>query len=119
VAEASGQQQQQSVMGDEDLALWTKGKKKTSHGGRQGPKFGAPPQGGERNNNSGKKRDMSTVRCFACGEMGHYARQCPKKKKKQQGGSAATTEELEFEEKFVRECVFVTTLSIVTPSIIR
>jgi hypothetical protein len=48
VAEASGQQQQQqSVSGDEDLALWTKGKKKTGHGGRQGPKFGAPPQRGE------------------------------------------------------------------------
>jgi hypothetical protein len=27
-------------------------------------------------------RDMSTVRCFACGEMGHYVGQCPKKKKK-------------------------------------
>jgi hypothetical protein len=39
---------------------------------------------------------MSTVRCFACGEMGHYAGQCPKKKKKQQDGSAATTEEIEF-----------------------
>jgi hypothetical protein len=52
---------------------------------------------------------MSTVRCFACGEMGHYAGQCPKKKKKQQGGSAATSEEIEFEEKFARECAFVTT----------
>jgi hypothetical protein len=52
VVEASGQQQRQhqSVPGDEDLSLWTKGKKKTSQGGRQGPKFGAPPQGGERNN---------------------------------------------------------------------
>jgi hypothetical protein len=72
VAEASGQQQQQqSVLGDEDLALWTKGKKKTDHGGWQGPKFGAPPQGGERSNN-GQKRDMSRVICFSCGEMGHY-----------------------------------------------
>jgi hypothetical protein len=85
-AEASGQQQQQqqSVPGVEDLALWTKGKKKTGRGGRQGPKFGAPPQGGESSNSSGQRRDMSTVRCFACGEMGHYAGQCPKKKKKQQ-----------------------------------
>jgi hypothetical protein len=75
VAEASGQQQQQqqqSVLGDEDLALWTKGKKNTNRGGRQGPKFGGPPQGGE-SSSSGKKRDMSTVRCFAYGEMGHYA----------------------------------------------
>jgi hypothetical protein len=44
VAEASGQQQQQqqSGQGDEDLAIWTKGKK-VGRGGRQGPKFGAPP----------------------------------------------------------------------------
>jgi hypothetical protein len=70
-AEASGQQQ--TVSGDEELALWTKGKKKTGRGGRQGPKFGAPPQGGESSSSSGQRRDMSTVRCFACGEMGHYA----------------------------------------------
>jgi hypothetical protein len=97
-AEASGQQQQQqqSGQGDEDLALWTKGKKKTGRGGRQGPKFGVPPQGGERSN--GTKRDMSAVRCFSCGEMGHYAGQCPKKKKKEQDVSTATTEEIEFSE---------------------
>jgi hypothetical protein len=36
VAKASGQrqQQQQSGLGDEDLALWTKGKKKSGRGGR-------------------------------------------------------------------------------------
>jgi hypothetical protein len=105
------------VEGDEDLALWTKGKKKTGRGGRQGPKFGAPPQGGE--SSSGMKRDMSTVRCFACGEMGHYVGQCPKKKKKQHDISTATIEELEFDEQFARECAFVTTLSVVTPSNIR
>jgi hypothetical protein len=118
-AEASGeqqkQQQQQTVSGNEDLSLWTKGKKKTDRGGRQGPKFGAPPQGGESSNNSGQRRDMSTVRCFACGEMGHYAGQCPKKKKKQDM-LAVTTEEIEFEEKFARECAFITTLSAITPS---
>jgi hypothetical protein len=119
-AEASGQQQQQqSVPGVEDLSLWTKGKKKTDCGGRQGPKFGAPPQGGESSSNSGQKRDMSTVRCFACGEMGHYARQCPKKKKKQQDVSAATTEEIEFSDQFARECAFVTTLYAIIPSSTR
>jgi hypothetical protein len=41
ISETSGQQQ--TLQGDEDLALWTKGKKKVSKGGRQGPKFGAPP----------------------------------------------------------------------------
>jgi hypothetical protein len=40
-------------------------KKKTGRGGRQGPKFGAPPEGGEISSSSGKRRDMSTVRCFA------------------------------------------------------
>jgi hypothetical protein len=41
--EASGQRQQQIGQGEEDLALWTKGKKKVGRGGRQGPKFGAQP----------------------------------------------------------------------------
>jgi hypothetical protein len=62
---------------------------------------------------------MSTVRCFACKEMGHYAGQCPKKKKKQQDVSAVTIEELELDEQFARECAFSTTLSVVTPSSIR
>jgi hypothetical protein len=60
---------------------------------------------------------MSTVRCFACGEMGHYAGQCPKKKKKkQQDGSTMTTEEIEFSDRFSRECAFIATLSAITPS---
>jgi hypothetical protein len=71
----------QLVLGDEDLSLWKNGNNKTGRGGRQSPKFGSPPQGGE-SNISGKKRDISTVRCFACGELGHYKGQCPKKKKK-------------------------------------
>jgi hypothetical protein len=62
---------------------------------------------------------MSTVRCFACGEMGHYVGQCPKKKKKQQDVSAATTEEIEFNDQFARECAFATTLSVITPSSTR
>jgi hypothetical protein len=63
---------------------------------------------------------MITVRFFACGEMGHYAGQCPKKKKKkQQDVSAATSEELEFDTQFEREYEFTSSLSIVTPSNIR
>ena len=116
--DASGQQQQQAqtVSGDEELALWTKDKKNIGHGGRQGPKIGGQPQrsGGGVESSSGQgnsqRRDMSTVRCFACGEMGHYAGQCPKKKKKQQDGSAATAEEIEFSDQFARECAFITTL---------
>jgi hypothetical protein len=89
--------------GDEDLALWSKGKKKVGKGARQGPKM----RGQATESGSGKERDMSKVRCFACGEMGHYVGQCPKKKKKQQDGTAATTEEEEFTAQFERECAFV------------
>jgi hypothetical protein len=40
-SESSGQQL--ISQGDEDLGLWTKGKKKVGKGARQGPKFGAKP----------------------------------------------------------------------------
>jgi hypothetical protein len=48
--------------------------------------------------------------------MGHYARQCTEKKKKQHDVSTTTSKEIEFSEKFVRDCAFVTNLSVVTPS---
>jgi hypothetical protein len=109
VEEASGQrqqQQQQSGQGDEDLALWTKGKKKVDRGGRQGPKFGAPPQGGGGESNNGQKRDMSKVKCFVCKKLGHYVGQCPNTKKKR-GGTAATAKEAKFQTHFERECAFI------------
>ena len=28
-----------------------------------------------------KKKDLSKIKCFRCGEMGHYTTQCPLKKK--------------------------------------
>jgi hypothetical protein len=70
--------QQRISEGDEDLSLWTKGKKRVGKGARQCPKMGAKPQ----QSGSGKERYMSKVKCFACGEMGHYAGQCPNMKKK-------------------------------------
>jgi hypothetical protein len=42
---SSGSSRQQRISeSDEDLALWTKGKKKVGKGARQGPKGGAKPQ---------------------------------------------------------------------------
>jgi len=51
--------------GDEDLALYAKGKKKIGQGARSGHKGGAKPQ----QSGSGQKRDMSKVKCFACKRM--------------------------------------------------
>jgi hypothetical protein len=119
-AESSGQRQQQSGQGGEDLALWVKGKKKTGRGGRQGPKTGGQPQrsGGGAESGSGQSgsgqssghgsglgRDMSKVKCFVCKKFGHYAGQCPNRKKKK-GGTAATAEEVDFPTQFQRECAF-------------
>jgi hypothetical protein len=61
--------QQHTPEGDEDLTLWSKGKKIICEGARQGPKGGNQPQ----ESGNGQKKDISKVRCFACGDMGHYA----------------------------------------------
>jgi hypothetical protein len=105
-SEASGQRQQQTGQGEEDLALWAKGKKKVGRGGRQGPKTGGQPQkSGGAESSSGQGRDMSKVKCFVCNKFEHYAGQCSNKKKKK-GGTTAITEETDFQTQFQKECVF-------------
>ena len=51
------------------MALTTKGKKKSK-------------KGGAKQQQDGQKKDMSTVKCFACHKMGHYVATCSNKKKK-------------------------------------
>jgi len=48
-----------------------KGKKKTD----KGPKVGAKQQ--QSRGQGEQQKDMRKVRCFACGELGHYVGQCP------------------------------------------
>ena len=44
---------------EEDVALTAKGKKKNKKGGAK--------------QQDGQKKDLSTVKCFTCHKMGHYA----------------------------------------------
>ena len=74
------------------MALTTKGKKKNKNGPKKG---GAKKQ-------DGQKKDLSTVKCFACQKMGHYARQCPNKKKKVQRQTINSAEVGDFTGRFER-----------------
>ena len=75
------------------MALTTKGKKKNKKG----------PKKGEAKQQDGQKNDLSTVKCFACHKMGHYAGQCPNKKKKKQQQTTASAEVDDFTARFQSE----------------
>lgn len=64
-----------SVKDKENVALASKGKAK------KGPILGQSSKVEEK-----KKKDFSKIKCFKCGEFGHYSTQCPKKKKEKKQG---------------------------------
>ena len=57
---------------EENVALIAKGKMK----------FKKDPKKGGAKQQDGQKKDLSTVKCFACQKFGHYVGQFPQKKKK-------------------------------------
>eukprot|EP00253_Pinus_taeda_P032489 PITA_32489 len=57
------------------------------------------------------KEDMSKVKCFACGKMGHCVVQCPNKKGKMKQGVAASVDVDDFATIFDSECALVASLA--------
>ena len=76
------------------MALTMKGKKKSKKDLKKG---------GAKQQQDGQKKDMSTVKCFACHKMGHYAATCPNKKKKKKQQTIASAEIDDFAARFQSE----------------
>ena len=43
-----------------------------------------------------QKQDLSTVRCYKCNKMGHYAKKCPEKDNNQEQGNSVTSRVITF-----------------------
>ena len=69
----------------------------------KGKKKKGPKKGGAKQQQDGQKKDLSTVKCFACHKMGHYVATCPNKKKQQQQQTAASAEIEDFVARFQSE----------------
>ena len=74
---------------EENVALTTKGKKKFKKGGAK--------------QQDGKKKDLSTVKCFTYQNLGNYVGQCPQNNKKKKKQTLASAEVEEFTTIFERE----------------
>jgi hypothetical protein len=66
--------------GDWPDVMWVKGKKFVRNGGKGKGKGGGKGKKGGKGENKGPQ-DMSKVKCYGCGEKGHFARDCTKKPK--------------------------------------
>lgn len=80
---------------EENVTLTTKGKK-----ANKGSFSGAKKEKGKHKEN---EKDMSKVKCFACGKIGHYVVQCPNKKNKKNHRAVASVEVDEFTSIFDTE----------------
>jgi hypothetical protein len=67
--------------GDWPDAMWVKGKKFVRNGGKGKGKGGSKGKDGKKGGGPKGPQDMSKVKCYGCGEKGHFARDCTKKPK--------------------------------------